>query len=589
MIRTARNRAWIVSDPAPSEFLDACPHHPLVATLLYHRTPHDPNIIQRFFEERYPQGLHDPFLLTGMREATDRIARAIATNEPIAVYGDYDADGITATALLTSAFQAMGAHPRYYIPDRVTEGYGLNCDAIQHLADEGIRLLITVDCGITNVAEVVYANDCGMEVIITDHHRPPTDLPPAYAIINPKQPGCPYPYKQLVGVGIAFKLVQALIKRPKKARHRLQMEGVRGRDLLELVALGTVADLGPLDGENRILVRAGLEAINMTERLGLLALIEAAARTNDQITATDIGFLLGPRINAAGRLGDATRAYELLMTDDPERADELAQELNRENQRRQRLMESIQQDAQQQATATGAHEQRIVMLGDESYHAGLVGLVASRLVEQWWRPVLLMEQRETVTRGSARSIPGFDIINALRTCEDLFTHLGGHSMAAGFTLPTDALPDLAERLLAFAEEHLSDSLLIPTLHIDAELPLADVTLELFETLATMAPFGQGNPEPILLIHGAEVLDAMATRDGKHLQLRLRQEGSEPIKAIAFHLGHLAESVRKHAQGGLDIVASIDANSWNGERSVQLNVKDFRRTPVRDLSHQNTNT
>lgn len=567
---SARKKRWILRDPAPADFVASVrDRSPIVATLLYQRDLRDQRSVDAFLSSDYKSGMHDPFLLKGMDTAARRVATAIAEGEPIAVYGDFDTDGVTAVTLLMQAITAMGGEIRPYIPHRLREGYGLNIEAIDQLADEGVRVLITVDCGISNLREVAHAHAREIDVILTDHHTPPDMLPQAYALVNPKQPGCTYPYKQLVGVGIAYKLVQAL------ARLGMKMP-LRGRDLLDVVALGTVTDMGPLTGENRVLVRAGLELINATQRPGLKALTIAAGLLPGKITSGDISFMLGPRLNAAGRLDDAVLAYHLLLADDYGAAQQLADTLNQANRRRQELTKEIQRAARQQVDQLGKHGNRIIILDSADYPAGLVGLVAARLVEELGRPVLMLERGEELSRGSARSVPGFSIIDALTACEDLFVRFGGHSAAAGFTIANDRLPALEERLLNFAAVHLPDELLMPAIEIDTEVPLGALTWDLLEQIAVLEPFGQANPQPVLISRRVRVAGAWARgADGQHLKLRLDDgHGGPTYEAIAFRLGNLVGYFEKHPW--LDIAYTFEANEWNGARKLQLNIKDLRR-------------
>ncbi|MBX0330151.1 single-stranded-DNA-specific exonuclease RecJ [Oscillochloris sp. ZM17-4] len=566
---SARRKRWDLMPVAPPDFARRIGRTPLLATLLYQRQLREPGAVQQFMDADYRSGLHDPMLMKGMPEASARIARAIAEGEPIAVYGDFDTDGVTAVTLLVQAVTAMGGDIRPYIPHRTREGYGLNNLAVGQLAKDGVRLLITVDCGISNVDEVAQANALGLDVIVTDHHHPPAELPAALAVVNPKQPGCAYPYKQLVGVGIAFKLVQALVKRG------LRLGELRGRDLLDVVALGTVTDMGPLDGENRVLVKAGLDALNATQRPGLRALVEVSGLTLGKVSSSDIGFMLGPRINAAGRLDDAVRAYELLLADGYAKAKALADELNQTNRARQELTKQVQAAAKAMAEAEGRSERRVVVLDGEAFQAGVVGLVAGKLAEEWGRPVLLIERGEPTSHGSARSVPGFSIIDALTSCGDLFERFGGHSAAAGFTIANENIPALDERLQAIAAEQLSDEMIQPSMRVDAEVGLNDLSWDMLADLAQLEPFGQANPQPNLMSAGVQVVDARPRgADGQHLKLVLRKDGGAPYEAIAFRLGHLADALRRHPQ--IDVLYTLEVNEWNGARKLQLNVKDFRR-------------
>lgn len=568
--RSARNRRWVVAPPAPPAFLAAqTPLAPLVATLLHQRGIDTPEAIERFLLPDYRRGMHDPFLLKGMDIAVQRIAAAIEGGETMAVYGDFDTDGVTAVTLLMQAIAAMGGEIQPYIPHRVSEGYGLNTEAIDALTGRGVKLLITVDCGISNRDEVAHAAAAGLDVIVTDHHTPPAELPPALAVINPKQPGCAYPFKQLVGVGIAYKLVQALVRRG------LTMP-LRGRDLLDVVALGTVADMGPLIGENRVLVKAGLESINTTSRAGLRALIVTSGLVQGKITAGDIGFGLGPRLNAAGRIDSAVRAYQLLLAEDPAVAKQIAEALSADNRQRQQLTKDVQAAALGAAEASGKRDNQIVVLDDASYPSGIVGLVAARLVEDLGRPVIIIERQDPVSRGSARSIPGFNILDALTSCADLFVRYGGHAAAAGFSIPSDQIDELDARVNAYAAHHLTDDLLVPSLAIDAELSLSALSQELMAQLATLEPFGQGNPRPLLMSQRVHVDEALPRgADGSHLKLRLSDgQGGPSVEAIAFRLGHLAAPLQRHRW--IDVAYHLEINEWNGKQTLQLNVRDFRR-------------
>jgi single-stranded-DNA-specific exonuclease len=566
---SAKRKRWVQRPAAPADFARAIACPPIVATLLYQRQLQSPEAVRAFLESDY-RTLHDALLLKGMPEASARIAQAIAAGEPMAVYGDYDTDGVTSVALLMQVIPALGGNLSPYIPHRTREGYGLNDEAVDRLIAGGTKLLITVDCGISNAREVARAREQGLDVIVTDHHTPPETLPEAaLAIVNPKQPGCPYPYKQLVGVGIAYKLVQALV------RQGLRLP-LRGRELLDVVAVGTVADMGPLDGENRVLVRHGLDALNATQRPGLRALIEVAGLNQGQLTASDIGFGLGPRLNAAGRLDDAVRSYNLLLAESYPQAKRLAEELNETNRQRQALTKQVQQQARALAEAEGYVGDRVVVIDGEGFPAGVVGLVAGRLVEELGRPVLLLERGDEVSVGSARSISAFNMIGALTGCADLFVRFGGHSMAAGFTIANERVEELRERLNAVAAEQLNEEQLVPQLDIDAEVPLANLDWDLLRALQTLEPYGQGNPQPVLMARKVRVASARAVgADGQHLKLQLGDgNGVRPLDAIAFRLGHLAAPLMRHPL--IDVAFTLEEREWNGDRSLQINVKDFRR-------------
>lgn len=543
-------------------------YHPILRQILYNRGVTDPAQVQAFLEGRYLKD-SDPFLLADMDESVARIHRAIEGEELIVVYGDFDADGVTATVLLTEALRGLGVERRRirpYIPDRVDEGYGLNMDAIERIKEFGAGLIITVDCGIRSAAEVAYANKLGVDVIITDHHSLGRKLPEATAIINPKREDSAYPERMLAGVGIAYKLAEALYTvMPERVVLDLDT-------LLDLVAVGTVADLAPLHDENRSLVVAGLEVLNQLRRPGLHALAAVSGLKQGTITAQSIGFVLGPRINAAGRLEHAYSAARLLAVNNDLVARQLANELNSLNRQRQRLTAELGEMAEQMIDP----QDQILIASDERFQSGLVGLVASRLAEKNYRPTIIIEKGEKLSRGSCRSIPEFHITEALDQMADLLVRHGGHAQAAGFTLRNENLETFATRMRVFAAETLGDQELVPTIEIDAEIDLADVDWALYDTLALLEPTGQGNPAPVFLSRNVTVLHHRAVgQDSSHLQLRLADANggspTRPIQAIAFRQGDWAQIMPET----IDIVYTVDVNEWNGQRNLQLVVKDIQ--------------
>ncbi len=555
---------WEPRPAAPTTFLQQLPADlsPILGQLLWSRNITMPEQVVPFLEAEYTT-LHDAFALKDMERAVQRVTQAIEQNEVVAVYGDFDTDGVTGVALLKQVLTALGVRVLPYIPKRIEEGYGLNTQAVEQLAQQA-QLLITVDCGISNVSEIARAQALGLDVIVLDHHTPPAVLPDGYAIINPKRDGCDYPYKMLAGVGVAYKLTQAL--------HKVGLRsGLKGRDLLDVVALGTVTDMAPLDGENRVLVKHGLVALNESSRPGIKALIDATAARRP-VDARSIGYTLGPRINAAGRLDDAIMAYHLLLADSDVEARRLADELNSINLQRQMLTKEVQRAAHELALKSGKHQERIIILDGADFPAGVVGLVAARLVEAFCRPVLLLERGETTCRGSARSIVGFSLINALTEVGDLFEKFGGHSMAAGFTINTSRLPELERRLCVIAERDLHDDLLVPRLTYDAELSLKQHSLELLEQIAQLEPYGHGNPEPVWVTRGLKVVDVKTLgKDRQHLKLRLF-DGQSMAEALwwrsAEHSAAFAHNPR------VDVAYTLSVNEFNGKRRVQLNVKDI---------------
>lgn len=557
---------WRLRPPAPPEVLaQLAPLPPLAAQVMANRDLCTRAEVEAFLEEDYRQ-LADPFLMKGMAEATERLQRALYQDEPVVVYGDFDADGVTGAALLVQALRHMGGHVRAYIPHRIEEGYGLNRDVVEQLAAEGTRLLITVDCGTSNVTEVARAGELGMDVIVTDHHLPPGRLPPALALLNPRQADCAYPFKRLAGVGIAFTLVRGLVQAG------VPRDGLRGRDLLDLVALGTVADVSPLVGENRILVAQGLRAIHRTRRPGLRALLAVSEVRPAQVNTGTIGFVLGPRLNAAGRLSHADRAYRLLLAETQEEAAALALELDQLNRDRQALTAEVLERARQQVLSM-PEERRLIFLADPDFPAGVVGLVAGKVTEEFCRPTLLVELGEEESRGSARSIPAFHVTDALAQCAELLSRYGGHRLAAGFTVPNDNIPALASRLAALAEAQLDEAALAPALTVDAEAELAELNWEVLEVLEQLAPFGIENPRPLFLCRHVQVKQSRQVgAEGRHLRLTL-SDGQVAYSAIAFRQGERRSICPEGAY--IDVVCALRRNSWQGRERLDLEVRDLQ--------------
>ncbi len=510
----------------------------------------------------------DPFQITGMKEAVERIKRAIEQKELIAVYGDYDVDGVTATALLVQTLQALGGNARPYIPKRMDEGYGLNPKALDLLEADGVRLVITVDSGIRSPAEASYASSIDLDLIISDHHQPAEgELPFALAVINPKQTGDRYPEKDLAGVGVAYKLAQALLSQCKQNGSNFQLE-----DLLDLVALGTVADLVPLVGENRLLVRNGLQRIRETKRQGLFSLAAVSDLVLARTTAISIGFILGPRLNAAGRLESALAAYDLLITTDIKQAGELSQQLNNQNRLRQELTRKIQNEAEAIVQADDPSSPLLFAVSPD-FNSGVVGLAAARLVETYYRPAVVGQvfNEEGITRCSCRSIPEFQITQALDQCKDLLIRHGGHAAAAGFTVRNENLEILKNRLKAIAQEQLGSKDLRQTLNADAEVPLSDLQFELLKYLDYLQPTGYGNPEAVFVTRNVRVTHSRTVgTEGKHLKLSVT-DGHATFDAIGFRLGHLQSELPLN----VDLIYTFESNEYNGRTTLQLNLKDVK--------------
>ena len=507
-----------------------------------------------------------PSQMTGIPATVERVRYALVHNEPIAIYGDYDVDGVTATALLVQALRALGGNVRGYIPNRFDEGYGLNNEALSILHAEGIKLVISVDCGIRSPNEAAYAMAIGLDLIISDHHQPADgDLPQALAVVNPKQVGDVYPDKDLAGVGVAYKIVQALLDSIGTAANGFQVY-----DLLDLVALGTVADLAPLVGENRILVRKGLQKLRETKRQGVSSLAAVSDLPLSRITAMSIGFVLGPRLNAAGRLESAQAALDLMTTTDVKNAGDLAQKLNVQNRQRQEITRKIQAEAEEIALADDPVADLLFAVHPD-FNAGVVGLAAARLVETYFRPAVVGQISAETTRCSCRSIPEFHITEALDQCKDLLIRHGGHAAAAGFTVRNENLQELKTRLKSLAKEQLRGRDLRQTLTADSEVILSELKPELLNQLEYLQPTGYGNPDALFVSRNVRVTNSRTVgAESKHLKLVVT-DGRVTFDAIGFRLGHLKPDLPLQ----VDVLYSFESNEFNGRTSLQLNLKDVR--------------
>jgi single-stranded-DNA-specific exonuclease len=560
-------KRWFISPsltPQAQEALAAFP--PILRQLLFNRG-YGTDAEARAFLRAEANFDTSPFQMIGMQAAIGRILYALEQHEPIAIYGDYDVDGVTATALLVQTLKALEADVRGYIPNRFDEGYGLNNEALSALKEDGVGLVITVDCGIRSPDEAAHARSIGLDLIISDHHQPADFLPPAFAVINPKQAGDCYPDKDLAGVGVAYKMAQALLERSALGGRQVDFSV---DVLLDLVALGTVADLAPLVGENRMLVRKGLQKIRATGRQGLFALANVAEMSIAKTTAVNIGFVLGPRLNAAGRLESALAAFELLTTQDLMLAGQLAQKLDVQNRERQRVTREIQARAEEMALVDDPHA-HILFAVHPDFNAGVVGLAASRLVETFYRPAIVGQQSEETTRCSCRSIPEFHITEALDQCADLLVRHGGHAAAAGFTVKNENLPALKERLKLIAAKQLSDQELCPTLVADMEVPLYEMKSEVLKYLDYLQPTGYGNPDAVFVSRNLQVKASRTVgAEAKHLKLTL-SDGRVTFDAIGFRLGNLKENLPAR----VDVMYTFETNEFNGRTSLQLNLKDLK--------------
>ncbi|MGH2348903.1 MAG: single-stranded-DNA-specific exonuclease RecJ, partial [bacterium] len=526
--------------------------------------------------------LTDPDRLIDASRAADRLAAAVRGGDLITVYGDYDADGVSATAILLRGLRALGGRAAFYIPSRFTEGYGLNDPALARIASDGGRLVVTVDCGVTAVDEIARAAARGQEIIVVDHHLPPATLPAAYAIVDPKlalhpsaasgarRRDVPGTFSDYCAAGLAFQVLRAV-------RSRLGHSDLP-EDVLDLAALGTIADVVPLTGDNRILARWGLAKMSAAPTLGLAALI-FAAELSGPVTARHVGFSVAPRINAAGRLGDASVAVRLLTTDDPAEAETLAAGLDAENRRRQALNEQILAEAVEQVESRKMADGPAMVLSAAGWHAGVIGIVASHLVERYYRPVIMIAVEGGVGKGSGRSITGLHLVDALSECADLLERFGGHAMAAGLTIDAARIDEFGRRFTQAAGSRLTPDALVPTLQVDAEVPLGAVTVSLAQQLEQLAPFGAGNPEPVLAVRGVRAVTTRVLGDGLHLRLGVT-DGTAYGEAIGFRLGDASELLA-FTQAELDLAFTAALDRWDDKPRVQMVVRDLQ-TPGVDL-------
>jgi single-stranded-DNA-specific exonuclease len=565
------NKRWIIQPsitPQAEKALEKFP--PILKQILFNRG-YGTDAEARAFLKAQPNANTDPFQLISMDAAVGRIRHAIEHNEPIAIYGDYDVDGVTSTALLVQALEGLGGNVSGYIPNRFDEGYGLNPEALDTLKAEGVKLVITVDCGIRSPDEARHAQTIGLDLIISDHHHPDGEnLPPALAVINPKQHGDPYPDKELAGVGIAYKIAEALISTQETPTLQLN-------DLLDLVALGTVADLAPLVGENRVLVRRGIRQIHQTKRQGLFSLAGVANTKIDKINSGNIGFMLGPRLNASGRLESALASFELLTTSDFMRAGQLAQQLDVQNKQRQAITKSMQTQAEEMAMSEDP-EAFLIFAAHEDFNAGVVGLTASRLTDMYYRPAVVAAKGAEETRGSCRSIPEFHITDALDRCKDLLVRHGGHAAAAGFTVRNENLSEFVTRLKEIAREQLDGQDLRHTLTADMEVPLEEMNFEVLDHLAYLEPTGYGNPGAVFVARDVKVKSSRTVgAEGRHLKLTLEDSRGVAYDSIGFRMGHLKETLPPQ----VDVMFTLEANEWNGRTNLQLNLKDVKAAGIAD--------
>lgn len=556
--------------------------HPLVGQVLCRRGLTDPQEAARFFKPKLTD-LHDPALLPGCDRAARRLIHALNENEPIVIYGDYDVDGITASAILYHTLKTLKpqATPRLYVPHRIEEGYGLNSSAIEKLADEGAKVIITVDCGITALESARIALEKGVDLIITDHHEFQEELPGAHALVHPRighaangEQGADYPFGHLCGAGVAYKLAWQLCRvwcGGERVSRNLSELLV---NLLPLAALGTVADVSSLTGENRTLVQHGLKRVKHTPFVGLNALIDASNLRDEKIDAFHVGFRLGPRLNACGRLDHADQAVRLLTNADETEARKIASELNRHNMERQRQEKEIFAQALDRARAMGFDQPEVrgIVLAQEGWHAGVVGIVCSRLVEELGRPTILLSVNDGAAHGSGRSIPGFDLHEAITACSEGLTSFGGHAMAAGMKMPLEGVDRFRRAFIEYTSRKISIDDLAPLLILDGQAQLDHLSLDVHDHLEHLAPFGHSNPSPIFLLQNITVSQPRAIgAGGKHLSFFARQE-TQLVRCIAWGMGEMAAKIP--AGSKVHLAAHLKRNEFRGEAKLELEVKDL---------------
>ena len=507
---------------------------------------------------------YDPFLFKEMDSAVDRIIKAINNKERILIYGDYDVDGITSTTVLKKYFIDRGITVDTYIPNRLHEGYGLNKNAIDKIKEKNIDLIITVDCGISAIEEIDYAISLGMDIIVTDHHEVGEKLPNALAVIDAKRKDNTYPFRSLAGVGVVFKLIQAL-------SIKLQIKPEEYLKYLDLVCVGTISDIVPLEGENRTIAKLGLMLIKVTRNLGLRELIKSSGYK--EIDSNTISFGVAPRINACGRMGHEEEALKLFLAEDLESATKITKELNEYNTLRQSMEKTIYEEAIQEIEKNHLEENNSIVLGGKGWHHGVIGIVSSKVTDKYYKPSILLSFEDDIAKGSGRSVPGFDLYEGLTKCDDLLEKYGGHSMAVGLTLKKENLEKFKERFEEIAKEKNIKEL-VPIIYIDDELKLKDINMDLVKGLSILEPFGEANKVPLFLIRNLKIDSIRALSEGRHLKLTLRDENFV-INAIGFELGYLAEEYRIGDR--IDVVGTLEINSFNGFSSIQINMKDIRKS------------
>ncbi len=560
---------WTWAETGPQERIrelsDTLSIPPVIASILINRGIETADDAKFYFRAGL-ENLHDPFLMADMHKAADRIVEAVKAGQAIRIYGDYDVDGATSTSLLILFFRQLGISADFIIPNRIRDGYGVSIEGIEKARNDGIDLLITVDCGITANDEVERGREIGLDIIVCDHHQPAEHLPDAIAVLDPKRPDCPYPFKELAGVGVAFKLAQAVAMRLGHDMDQLY-------SLLDLVAIGSAADIVPLVDENRILVRTGLEILNTRPNTGLKALLETTRLAGKSLSTGQVIFVLAPRINAVGRMGDASHAVNMFITEDDREALQIAHHLEEENKQRRNIDEETFREACEMIEAHFDPENdSVFVLSSEGWHPGVIGIVASRLVERYYRPTVMISTDDGVGKGSARSVSGFDIYDALENCSDLMRAFGGHKYAAGLSISSEDIGELRERLEAYAKKQLTPEMRTRKLKIEADIRFGEIDGKFLRLIKMMEPYGPQNMRPVFSSKGVRVVGTPGVVGRNHLRLRFFQDG-KVFDSIGFNLGDLLHRVQSNPDN-LDIAYTIEENEWQGRVTTQLRLKDI---------------
>ena len=535
----------------------------LLATILVNRDITEKQTLEKFLNPKR-NDFYDPYLMPDMEIAVERIIKAIEKNEKILIYGDYDVDGITSVTVLKSFLEERGITISEYIPNRLKEGYGLNKKAIEEIAKQGIQLMITVDCGISAVEEVEYANKLGIETIITDHHEPGNELPKALAVVDAKRKDNTYPFRNLAGVGVVFKLIQAI-------GTRLKLDEKKYLKYLDIVCIGTISDIVPLVDENRVIVKLGLKLVKQTKNLGLREIIKSSGY--NQIDSNTISFGVAPRINACGRMGHQEEALKLFLETEEKEVNQLTQKLNEYNKIRQETEKNIYNEAVEEIEKEKLYNKNTIVIMKKNWHHGVIGIVASKITELYFKPSILLCEEEENAKGSGRSIPGFDLYEALTNCKEHIDRFGGHSMAIGINIKKDDFEKFRNKIENIAEEKNIREI-VPILKVDAQIYLDDINKEMVGSLKELEPYGEANKMPIFVFRNLKIYSIRALSEGKHLKLTLK-DNKNIVNAIGFNLGELANEYRIGDK--VDVAGNLEINTFNGVENIQINIKDIMKS------------